>query len=436
MDGLVKKIVRSPGPLGVRAAQAHFGAGNRTPVGISRDGSIEEIGTGSVQTEGTFEHLRRAVYSEPLRTGTDGCVDDVAGQPTENEPALAGPNTQGIPLGKAGADSGGPRRKTAQGDLDSKRCRTGAGAILDGNAGECDGYGPEQFASSLWYARGCKRGRCERDRDGGQYSSTGHAFRTDGSGGERVSTGGRSANGRIARRMTSRTLCLLAWTLASPMDAEDAGERVYNVHCAPCHGIGGTGGRGPGLARLSRVRDEAGLLELIRAGIPGTEMPRGWMLSERELGDVTKYVRSLGTVPPSAIPGDAARGAALFRAKGCGGCHIVRGAGEAYGPELTEIGARRSAAHLRESVTKPGATVPEGFMMVTTGSETGIRIAEDTFTVQILFPGGRIGSYRKANLPGYARRKGETPMPPYGLLAAAEVDDLVAYLASLRGESR
>ena len=43
-------------------------------------------------------------------------------------------------------------------------------------------------------------------------------------------------------------------------------------------------------------------------------------------------------------------------------------------------------------------------------------------------------SFRKAELKDLKKEFGATTMPAYKTLAQAELDDLVAYLASLRGE--
>jgi cytochrome c553 len=49
---------------------------------------------------------------------------------------------------------------------------------------------------------------------------------------------------------------------------------------------------------------------------------------------------------------------------------------------------------------------------------------------------GKFHSFRKSSLKELRRLKEESPMPSYErLLDAAELDDLVAYLASLRGKS-
>ena len=65
----------------------------------------------------------------------------------------------------------------------------------------------------------------------------------------------------------------------------------------------------------------------------------------------------------------------------------------------------------------------------------GIRVNEDSFTIQVRDAGGRHHSFRKAEIKELRRLHGETPMPAYeGRIGSAELDDLVAYLASLKGK--
>jgi hypothetical protein len=65
----------------------------------------------------------------------------------------------------------------------------------------------------------------------------------------------------------------------------------------------------------------------------------------------------------------------------------------------------------------------------------GHRVNEDSFTIQIRDEEGRVVSLRKGELQRLAKRYGSSAMPSYkDGLTASEVDDLVAYLASLRGE--
>jgi putative heme-binding domain-containing protein len=163
-------------------------------------------------------------------------------------------------------------------------------------------------------------------------------------------------------------------------------------------------------------------------------------------------VRSLGTVAPEVLPGDPARGRELFEGKaGCTACHIVRGRGSGLGPDLTDVGARRGGSHLRESLLDPGASRPEwpvpfeprsfaAYVVVEVvtrdGREiTGQRVNEDTFSIQIRDAEGGLHSMRKAELASLEKPPGASPMPSYrDTLEPAEIDDLVAFLASLKGE--
>src|SRR5438105_12105928 len=86
------------------------------------------------------------------------------------------------------------------------------------------------------------------------------------------------------------------------------GEKLFQVHCALCHGPKGEGGRGPMLtrAKLRRAPDDAALLRILEDGIRGTEMPGAGAMSDREIRQTAAYVRSLGKLMQSVVPGDAA----------------------------------------------------------------------------------------------------------------------------------
>ena len=67
---------------------------------------------------------------------------------------------------------------------------------------------------------------------------------------------------------------------------------------------------------------------------------------------------------------------------------------------------------------------------------TGILINEDTYSVQIRDLADRLRSFWKQELSGFRKEPGKSPMPSYrNKLSPADLDDLVSYLASLRGES-
>lgn len=221
------------------------------------------------------------------------------------------------------------------------------------------------------------------------------------------------------------------------------GRQMFVSHCAVCHGIEGTGGRGPSLNRpsLRRVTDDKALFSLIQNGVEGSEMPGAWQLSEREVRQVAGYVRSIGRTVAVKLPGDPENGRQLYESKGgCAACHIVSGRGGVLGPELTDVGARRSAAYLREALIDPGTSTPEGFLVVRVTTRDGknlfgVRVNEDSFTIQLRDAGGRFHSFRKLDLVQLKKDFKAELMPSYrDTFNESEMDDLVAYLAGLRGE--
>jgi putative heme-binding domain-containing protein len=266
-------------------------------------------------------------------------------------------------------------------------------------------------------------------------------------------------------RQLGVTLCLVGASLsaqtpppkplAAPTAADlERGAKVYTTYCARCHGFDGSGGMGPPLARpkLRRAADEAGIIGVLVDGVPGTAMTAAWSLSERETVQVAAYVRSLGRRAPEPLPGNPASGQAVYNRFGCAGCHIVGGLGSGVGPELTDIGLLRGAAFLRESLLDPAAARPDrgvsyepysypAYLVVRAqprrGPEIiGVRLNEDTFTIQIRDQAGRLHSLRKADLERLAPDPASSLMPSYrGALSTAELDDLVAYLMT-RGAER
>jgi putative heme-binding domain-containing protein len=210
----------------------------------------------------------------------------------------------------------------------------------------------------------------------------------------------------------------------------------------------GTGGTGPSLnrARLRRADDEQALLSVIKEGIPGTEMPDTWTMTDREIWQVAGYVRSLGRADVTPLPGDPAKGKALYAKSDCSKCHAVKGQGGALGPDLTDVGARRGVAHLRRVLLDPGAAKLMdsygylAFLNVQVATHDGrvvqgLRVNEDSFTIQLRDVDNRLHSFDKRELAETKREPEASLMPSYAkTLSAGEIDDLVAYLSGLRGE--
>ena len=237
----------------------------------------------------------------------------------------------------------------------------------------------------------------------------------------------------------------------NPTDV-DGGRRLFQGMCVECHGVGGTGGDGPSLnrPRLQHAPDDAALANVIANGIPNTAMPRIRRFTEIELRQIVAYVRSIGNMPQDRVQGDVKKGAAIYKNLACSSCHIVAGEGGNLGSELTDIGSLRGAAYLREAVVAPAASLPKGTLSVLSpgyaeylpvrivtrqGNEIrGIRVNEDSFTIQVRDTGGKFYSLRKSDVAVLDKLAGKSMMPSFASrLAAPELADLVAYLASLRG---
>jgi cytochrome c oxidase cbb3-type subunit 3 len=232
-----------------------------------------------------------------------------------------------------------------------------------------------------------------------------------------------------------------------PTDVLARGKRLFESRCARCHGIQGAGGTGANLRRplLRRAPDDESLFSVIKEGVPGTAMTGTWFMTEREIRDVAVYVRSLGRTPSKPPPGDPKLGKLAYEKGECAKCHIVRGSGGSVGPDLTDIGARRGPEFLRIAVLHPGQEMPldakgyTAYLVVVAVTDegrvlTGTRVNEDTFTIQLRDENNRLHSLRKSDLELLEKTE-RSLMPSYEqTLGPAELDHLIAYLASLRGK--
>ena len=232
----------------------------------------------------------------------------------------------------------------------------------------------------------------------------------------------------------------------------EAGRKLFQGMCAVCHGFEGAGLDAPSLnrPRLDRAPDDAALRAVIADGLPDRGMPRVRRLTDNELRQLVRYVRSLGQAALIPVSGNTQHGAGIYKQLGCASCHVINGEGGAVGPELTEIGRLRGAEYLRQAIVNPGARLPRGTLPVPArnfseflpvlaitreGREIrGMRINEDAFTIQLRDAASQLYSLRKAGLDRMEKQSGESLMPAFAdRLNKAELDDLVAYLSSLRG---
>ena len=222
------------------------------------------------------------------------------------------------------------------------------------------------------------------------------------------------------------------------------GRQYFLGHCAFCHGPAGEGGRGVNLTtgQYRMGGSDAELFRTIRRGIEGTEMP-GNGLSQPELWKIVAYVRSLATQSaPEKTSGDPVAGRALYEGKGaCAQCHWIDRRGGVLGPDLSEIGLRRPLRFLRESLTDPDKHIADDYRTVSVVTRAGERVRgielnQDEYTIQLRDTKQNMRSFRKVDLKE-VRREATSLMPTYRTaLSAGEIENLVAYLSSLRGKSK
>lgn len=220
-----------------------------------------------------------------------------------------------------------------------------------------------------------------------------------------------------------------------------SGKRVYRVHCASCHGADGRGGRGADLAsgELYHGATDADLYRNIQDGIPGTEMPANW-LDPKRIWQVMAFVRSLsGTESSSPVRGDASRGQELFRGKGgCLQCHRVGREGGFAGPDLSAVGSRRSPEHLKASIVTPEEEISLDYRIATVSpsnggvATTGYVRNEDRHYLLLLDLEGRLRSFEKSGFQRVEKERRSMMQSYDGVFDERELEDLVAYLASLR----
>jgi cytochrome c oxidase cbb3-type subunit III len=225
--------------------------------------------------------------------------------------------------------------------------------------------------------------------------------------------------------------------------AEDIaiGKKLYGGLCAGCHGPAGDGGKGTNLASavLPRAQNDLGLYRVIRYGLPDTEMP-AHNRTPREIWQISAYVRSLGNIQGERTSGSPKRGSELLKGKGgCLQCHVAGGTGGHLGPPLDGVGRRRSATYLRTKLVDPGKELAGNFAVVQLSTQSGqklsgVRLNEDTWSIQVRDMSSKIHSLWKEDL-SELKVEQKTLMPSYrDRLTPQELEDIVAYLAHMRGE--
>lgn len=141
-------------------------------------------------------------------------------------------------------------------------------------------------------------------------------------------------------------------------------------------------------------------------GRNGLKLLSSWIAINLEGEKANAAVVAEATEAPK---GDATKGKAAAEANGCAGCHQMDKSMPAgyMAPSLVNVGGYSTAAYLRESLLKPSAVVVPGF-----------------------------NRNAHANTPWYNIEKGKrvSTMTDYSFLDKATVEDIVAYLKTLKAE--
>ena len=140
----------------------------------------------------------------------------------------------------------------------------------------------------------------------------------------------------------------------------------------------------------------------------------------------------------AAQSGDAAKGKALVASSGCLNCHRISDEGSRIGPNLSDIGDRRTPERLQSSILAPDEEVlPENrYVSVEMKDGTSVRgrlLNHDAMSVQLIDTKQQLRSFETAKIKGYTiLTKGL--MPSFqSKLSTQQLADVIAYLSSLKG---
>jgi mono/diheme cytochrome c family protein len=191
------------------------------------------------------------------------------------------------------------------------------------------------------------------------------------------------------------------------------GRRLFQEKgCFGCHSVGGKGGTiGPALDEVAKRRDSQWIITHFRnpqAVTPGSVMPR-FDFTEQEIRALTEFLLSLsdpnvvGFLKIPTLMDPVERGKVVFKKYGCAGCHARDAAGGVPNPNAKTDQQVPSLKYVADGYTK------------------------DELKKRIL------NGQREITPQDTNRPPPPLYMPPWrGKIQEGELDDLVAYLFSLK----
>ncbi|HTR47378.1 MAG TPA: c-type cytochrome [Verrucomicrobiae bacterium] len=241
-------------------------------------------------------------------------------------------------------------------------------------------------------------------------------------------------------------------TMAVQLSPDDLqrGKQTFESTCSTCHGLDGGGAMGPNIQGIPFRLGVDAVTNVIKNGMAGGMPAFGSQLDAQQIRQVVGYLLTLSRKDEGKVTGDAASGKQVYASAGCASCHIISGEGGNIGPELTTVGQLRGPTYLRNTLLFPGTDLPQTRSFLESGGMLeflfvhvvtkegrafeGTRVAEDSFHIVLEDAKGKFHSCRKDQLREYKKEPGKSMMPSVkGKLSDTQVNDLVAYLAGLKG---
>src|SRR5262249_24729410 len=172
-------------------------------------------------------------------------------------------------------------------------------------------------------------------------------------------------------------------------------------------------------------------------GIPAAAMPPS-QLPDATLDALVALIMSLNApAADSAVPGDRAAGKEFFFGKGqCASCHIVYGAGEAIGPDLSNVARELTVDEIRRALLPPPARLTSPSRLVAPRLRAvralrGFVRNRTRFDIQLQDLKGVFHSVSLERVSAIEEQK--QPLMPPVKATPGELQNLIAYLAGLTG---
>ncbi|HXW62636.1 MAG TPA: c-type cytochrome [Candidatus Acidoferrales bacterium] len=233
-------------------------------------------------------------------------------------------------------------------------------------------------------------------------------------------------------------------------DQWERGKQTFDSTCSICHGLDGGGAMGPNIQGIPFRLGVDRVTNVIQSGMPGGMPAFAGQLDAVQIQQVVGYLLTLTRKDEGKVTGDAAAGKRVYDSSRCADCHTISGQGGDSGPELTTVGQSRGPGYLRNTILYPGTDLPQAKVFLESGGQLeflfvrvttkdgrtvdGTRVAEDSFHIVLEDGQGKFHSFRKDQLRQLEKAPGQSTMPSMkGKLSDTQVNDLVAYLASLKG---